>query len=313
MKEAHPADRPPVCVTGASGMIGRRIAQRLLTRGYPVRALARGDYAQGGVQVYKGGLGDEEVLDRFVHGAGALFHCAAELKDPARMQEVNVAGTERIVRLLARHGARYFCHISSAGVVGRTSQKWVDESTPCDPQNAYERTKLDAERIASRPISGCATVILRPTNVVDENHLGDLGLPASGSIASRLKAFVKGAECAHIVHADDVANAALHFLDKPAAPPRLFFVSLDEDPLNTVGHLWSLYHALAAGRDANGTVPIAHLPLFVPHVLRKVRGTGGNSGAVRYSSKRLAAEGFQFSLGVAGAVRQIILDRGASR
>jgi nucleoside-diphosphate-sugar epimerase len=309
MKEA--TDRPPVCVTGASGMIGRRIVQRLLTRGYPVRALTRGDYARDGVQIYKGGLADEAVLEQFMDRAGALFHCAAELRDPARMQEVNVAGTERIVRLLARHGARHFCHISSAGVVGRTSQQWVDESTPCDPQNAYERTKLDAERIASRPISGCATVILRPTNVVDENHLGDLGLPASGSTASRLKAFVKGAECAHIVHADDVADAALYFLERPAAQPRLFFVSLDEDPLNTVGNLWSLYQAMAAGREANAAVPIASLPLFVPHVLRKLRGTGGNSGAVRYSSRRLLAEGFEFSLGVAGAVRQIILDRGA--
>jgi nucleoside-diphosphate-sugar epimerase len=311
MKEAHPADRSPVCVTGATGMIGRRIVQRLLARGYPVRALVRGEYARTGVQVYKGALADEAVLEPFIDGAGALFHCAAELKDPARMQEVNVAGTERIVRLLARNGARHFCHISSAGVVGRTSQQWVDESTPCDPQNAYERTKLDAERIASRPISGCATVILRPTNVVDENHLGDLGLPASGSTASRLKALVKGAECAHIVHADDVADAALYFLERPAAQPRLFFVSLDEDPLNTVGNLWSLYRALAAGREASAAVPIAYLPLFVPHVLRKLRGTGGNSGAVRYSSKRLVAEGFEFSLGVAGAVRQIILDRSA--
>jgi nucleoside-diphosphate-sugar epimerase len=230
------------------------------------------------------------------------------------MQEVNVAGTERIVRLIARHGIKHFCHISSAGVVGRTSQRWVDESTPCNPQNAYERTKLEAERIASRSIPGCSTVILRPTNVVDENQLGELSLPASDTIRSRLKAFVKGGECAHIVHAADVADAALYFLDRPAELPRLFFVSLDDDPQNTVSSLWSLYQVLAAGRSSNAVVPAAHVPLLVPHLLRRLRrGRSGNSGAVRYSSRRLVAEGFKFELGVTGAVRQIILDRGGSR
>jgi hypothetical protein len=225
------------------------------------------------------------------------------------VQEVNVLGTEKIVGLVTRHRIGYFCYLSSAGVVGRTTQGWVDESTPCSPQNVYERTKFEAESIACVPIEGCSTVILRPTNVVDEDHLGELSLPANVSFKNRLKAFIKGGECAHIVHAEDVADAAIYFSSRPSQKPRLFFVSLDEDPLNTVANLWSLYRTNATDSCRSLASPFSHLPVGFPYWLRKISRQAGNSGSVRYSSKRLASEGFMFRFGVREAVNQIILDR----
>lgn len=297
------------CVTGASGMIGRRIVERLLARGYLVRALSRGRYANPRVQLFKAGLSDESELNRFIDGADMVFHCAAELNDASKMREVNVQGTERIVKLIRQHGIKYFCHVSSAGVVGSTSEILVDETTPCNPQNAYERSKWEAEQVAAGEIAGCSTVILRPTNVIDKKRLGELSLPVSGSFKSRLKAFVKGGECAHIVHAEDVADAAIYFIDRLAQKPRVFFVSCDDDPLNTVAGLWSLYHALADGHDGTVVTPIAHLPLAIPYFVRRLWRGGGNRGNVKYSSRRLIAEGFIFPLGVTGAVRKIIQDR----
>lgn len=305
-----PGEKPmTACVTGASGMIGRRIVQKLLARGCQVRALTRRDYVNQHVQVFKAGLSDEVQLEQFICGADMVFHCAAELTDESKMQEVNVLGTEKIVKLINRHRIRYFCHLSSAGVVGRTTQEWVDESTPCKPQNIYEQTKLEAETIARAPIEGCSTVILRPTNVVDENHLGELSLPINGSFKSRLKAFVKGGECAHIVHAEDVAEAAIYFSNQSLQNPRLFFVSLDADPLNTVANLWSLYRTNATGHHGNLVTPILHLPVAVPYFLRRMLRQTGNSGKVKYSSNRLASEGFRFGFGVRETVNQIILGR----
>lgn len=297
------------CVTGASGMIGRRIVRKLLARGCQVRVLTRRNYVNEDVQVFKAGLSDEACLEQFICGADMVFHCAAELRDVSKMQEVNVLGTGRIVKLINRYRTGYFCHLSSAGVVGSTTQKWVDESTPCRPQNTYERTKLEAETIACAPIEGCSTVILRPTNVVDENHLGELSLPVNVSLKSRLKAFVKGGECAHIVHAEDVAEAAIYFSTRLSQETRLFFVSLDDDPLNTVANLWSLYQANVTGSHRCCVTPFPHLPVAVPYFLRKMLCQAGNSGSVRYSSKRLASEGFRFRFGVRETVNQIILDR----
>jgi len=301
------------CVTGASGMIGHRIVQKLLARGCQVRVLTRRNYVDQRVQIFKGGLSDQTSLEQFICGADMVFHCAAELRDVSKMQEVNVVGTERIVKLINQYRVGYFCHLSSAGVVGSTSQEWIDESTPCRPQNAYERTKLEAERIAYRPIAGCSTVILRPTNVVDEDHLSELILPVSSSFISKLKAFVKGGECAHIVHAEDVAEAAIYFSERFASKPRLFFVSLDHDPLNTVAYLWSIYQAMVKGQGENKVTPLPHLPAFIPHILRRIAGKRANSGNVRYSSRQLISEGFKFSFEVGDVVRKIIFDRSRNK
>jgi hypothetical protein len=49
------------------------------------------------------------------------------------------------------------------------------------------------------------------------------------------------------------------------------------------------------------------VPLIIPHLLRKLIRGVGNRGDVRYSSAKLIAEGFKFSLGVNGCVKRIIL------
>jgi nucleoside-diphosphate-sugar epimerase len=294
-----------VCVTGATGMIGSRIARRLADQGYSVRVLARGRCELSNVRIFKAGLADESRLEEFVRGAEMIFHCAAELKDATRMHETNVVGTSRLMELAIRHKVRYFCHISSAGVIGKTTQTIVDEDTPCRPQNAYEKSKFEAEQLFQRGIGGCKVVILRPTNVVDSNHLGDLGLAVDGSITSMIKAFIKGGECAHLIHAGDVASAALHFIERPiSTSPRTYFVSCDADPLNTVSDLWRIYKTVTAGSELGKVFGFPHLPVFIPYALRFMSGRPANRGDVRYSAKRIESEGFRLAFGV----RQIVQD-----
>lgn len=298
------------CVTGASGMIGRRIVEKLLMLGYQVRVLTRRHYVNQRVRVFNACFADEATLDEFIRGADFVFNCAAELRDESKMWAVNVLGAEKITELVGKYHIKYYCHLSSAGVVGRTPQVFVDEDTPCQPQNHYEVTKFEAEKFAGRRIDGCNTIILRPTNVVDCEHMGELSFLVDGSINSLLKAFVKGGECAHIVHAEDVANAAVFFLDRPASrTPCIFFVSLDDDPLNTFSDLWSLYREMESPGKQKTITRIPHLPVIVPYGLRLLVGRPGNSGKVKYSSKRLVSAGFNYSLGVRKAIEKIFLER----
>lgn len=298
------------CVTGATGMIGRRIVEKLLALGYQVRVLTRRQYVNQRVRVFNASFADEATLDEFIRGADFVFHCAAELRDVSKMWAVNVLGTAKITELVDKYHIKYYCHLSSAGVVGSTSLEFVDEDTPCHPQNHYEVTKFEAEKFAARRIEGCNTIILRPTNVVDGEHLGELSLLVDGSINSLLKAFVKGGECAHIVHAEDVANAAVFFLERPSSrKPRLFFVSLDDDPLNMFSDLWALYREMEYLGKHSAITRIPHLPVIVPYGLRLLVGRPGNSGKVKYSSKRLISEGFSYSFGVRKTIEKIFLER----
>lgn len=294
------------CVTGASGNIGSKITAILLSHGYRVRVLSRKAYPTiSGVEVFNGDINDEVVLNNFMQDSQVLFHCAAELKDESRMWLVNVKGTELILKKAEKFGIRYFCYISSVGVIGNTDLKLVDESTSCNPENAYEKSKWAAEQLVTHGIIGCKVVILRPTNVVDEEKPGILSLPRSGSWIDLCKVFLTGGECAHIVHAEDVAEAAVYFVSCPPETVQCYIVSCDQEPLNTPAGLWALYNAYRRGRTVDTVRAIPHLPLSVPYVLRRIlRGTG-NMGDVRYSSKKLREAGFVFKLGLQGAVNRI--------
>jgi nucleoside-diphosphate-sugar epimerase len=294
------------------GMIGSRVTRNLVDRGFSVRVLTRRRCDLPNVEIFRSSLSDEHQLDKFVSGAEMIFHCAAELYDESRMQETNVAGTRRLIDLASRHKVRFFCHLSSAGVIGKVDQQIVDESTPCRPQNAYEKSKLEAERLFDTGIDGCKVVILRPTNVVDHDHLGELDIVVDGSATSWIKAVLKGSECAHLVHAEDVASAAVHFIDWPIFDnPRIYFVSRDADPLNTFAHIWRLYRVLLPDRGRLRMRCLPSLPMFVPYVLRRMVGRPSNRGDVRYSSARLESEGFQFAYGVDKVIRSIAFRDGA--
>lgn len=295
------------CVTGASGMVGSKIVQFLISRDYKVRALSRNQYFDDpNIELFCGGLGDEEVLRHFLMNARLLFHCAAELRDQSKMWDVNVIGTDRLLRIVRKSSIRYLCYLSSAGVVGRTNVKWVDEKTKCDPQDAYEQSKWAAEQLVAQGIDGCQIVILRPTNVIDNNHPGVLGLPMRSSWLDRIYVFLKGGECAHLLHAEDVAEAAMYFVSRPFNTPQCFFVSCDHEPLNTFAGLWSLYRANKNSGPVGSVRPVLHLPIIIPHLLRKLFRGRGNRGDVRYSSEKLISEGFKFHLGLEGAVKKII-------
>ena len=302
------------CVTGASGMVGSKIVRRLVLQRYKVRVLSRRKHFDDpDVELFRGGLEDEEVLKPFLSNAHLLFHCAAELYDESKMWDVNVLGTEQLLRIVKESNIQYLCYLSSAGVVGRTNVKWVNEETTCEPQNTYERSKWEAEQIVARGIDSCRIVILRPTNVVDEKRPGALALPIHGSFLNRLKVFMKGGECAHIVHAEDVAEAAMYFVSRPFNAPLCFFVSCDYELLNTFAGLWALYRTIENNRPVGSVRPVPHLPLIIPHILRKLCRGRGNRGDVRYSTEKLISEGFKFHLGVEGAVKQIISTLGPNQ
>jgi nucleoside-diphosphate-sugar epimerase len=295
------------CVTGASGMVGSKIVQRLTLQGYKIRTLSRSkQFDDTDVELFRGGLEDEEVLKSFLYNAGLLFHCAAELKDEARMWEVNVLGTERLLKLAGESGVRYFCHLSSVGVFGKTDFAWVNEETPCNPQNTYEKTKWEAEKLVAGGIDGCRVIILRPTNVIDEKQPGALALVMYRSFLNRVRIFIKGGECAHIIHADDVASAALHFISSSFDNPQCFIVSTDREPLNTYGELWNLCKAISKGSQQESIGPVLHLPVIVPHLVRLLKRGKSNRGNVRYSSAKLMSSDFIFPLGIKKAVQQVI-------
>lgn len=191
-------------------------------------------------------------------------------------------------------------------MVGKTNDKWVDEETKCNPQNAYERSKWEAEQIITRGINRCRIVIIRPTNVIDDKRLGALEVIRNRTIKNRIKIFFIGGECSHIIHVDNVAAAAIHFIGQPFDTPECFFVSCDHEAMNTFSGLWGLYHQPS---NQNSTINLnrpLYLPIIIPYLLRKIFKGTGNLGDVRYSSEKLISTGFRFPINIEDTVQRLL-------
>jgi len=297
-------------VTGASGMVGSKITRKLLQEGYEVRILTRKKaFHIDSTEVFVGDVSDERVLQSFLNNVSYLFHCAAELHNESKMWDINVLGTEKILDLIPASNITYFCYLSSVGVTGLTDSQVVDEKSKCNPQNVYEKSKWAAEQLVTKGIDNCNIVILRPTNVIDEQRPGVLALPIRNKWRDRLIVFLQGGESAHIVHAEDVADAAVYFINTHFEKPSHFIVSCDHEHSNTFGGLWSLYEAIQQGRSSESIASMIHLPIIIPHILRRLWMGACNYGNVRYSSEKLLSTGFRYRLSIEGAVRRIAESR----
>jgi len=298
------------CVTGASGMIGLCITKRLLEKGYIVRVLTRSaTFPLENVVCFQGSLSDVDVLESMLDSAEVVFHCAGELHDESKMYDVNVLGTERLARVAAEHGVGSFVHISSAGVTGPANTAWVDEATPCHPSNAYEVSKWEAEqRFASLNHGGMRLCILRPANVVDDERPGVLAMALRNVWTDRISLLIKGGESAHLVHAEDVAGAAL-FLAENETCSGTYLVGCDEDDRNTIAGVFNLARRKLGIDEYKGPVFSAAIPYY----LRCMRRGKSLHGRTQFSSARLIGAGFEFPLGLEAAIERVCACHGLNQ
>jgi nucleoside-diphosphate-sugar epimerase len=236
-----------------------------------------------------------------MEGCKVIFHCAAEKTDEQRMVVANVTATRSLFELARDMRIRYFCHLSSIGVIGRTRLTFVDESAACNPTNQYEATKLAAEEIVGEGLDGGRVVILRPTNIFGTETVHSM---LQKSFRSRIRTFVKGNECAHFVYVNDVVAASMYWLEAPSEScVETFIVSSDEE----TGNVHRDIQALLASRIATAPRPCkVSAPLFVPYCARLLRHGKTNYGDVIYSSRKINQEGFFFPFGLKAGLNDAI-------
>lgn len=137
-------------VTGAAGFLGSHIVRNLVARGEAVRSLDR----RPGVDLVAD-ITDRAAMDRAMLGVSRVIHVAAiyELgtRDVARMERVNVQGTENVLAA-ARDANVPAVHVSTVAALGPTGVALVDETHWNDesPRSAYAATKRAAHLVARR-------------------------------------------------------------------------------------------------------------------------------------------------------------------
>lgn len=206
-----------VLVTGATGLIGRRVVAQLLASGRRVRVLARDPRrlpveAIGRVWVVSGGLEDDGALRRAVDRVGTVLHLAACARPWSRRAEefaaVNVDGVARLLEAAAAAGVGRLVHVSTVLTLPALQAARRREPT------TYEATKLSGERLVERyAAAGASALVVHPTRVYGPGPLN----PANG-VTRLLALYLEGPVVlrlddhevqANYVHVDDVARGIL--------------------------------------------------------------------------------------------------------
>lgn len=162
-----------ILVTGATGFIGGRLAQRLAQDGAIVTGTGRNLAAvpflrEAGVTLQPADITDTTALRQLLAGQDVIFHLAAAMgrSDEAASRRINVAATADLVRLAAEAGVRRFIHTSSIAVYGPPTSPLIAEDHPLDLQQAapYGRTKAEGEQTARKVAAetGLELVVIRP-------------------------------------------------------------------------------------------------------------------------------------------------------
>lgn len=234
-----------ILVTGANGFVGRVVCRELLGSGYAVTGLVRkADSCVDGVQEWVHESKDFSGLDAdwpqwlsvdcVVHMAARVHVMREEVLDPlAEFRATNVDGSQRVAEAALRHGARRMVFVSSIKAVAETDAgQPLREDDAASPQDAYGRSKLEAERALLNfgARTGLDIVIVRPPLVygpgVRANFLSLMtaiarGVPLPiGSIGARRS----------IVFVGNLAQALAQCATDPRAARGCFHVADSDAP-----------------------------------------------------------------------------------
>ena len=185
-----------ILVTGGTGYLGGRLAERLLKAGHHVRLLVRdvpfarrklgNDY-----EMMPGDLARPEGLLDIVKGCDAVVHTAALVKNWARhpedFEQVNVAGSWALCEAALESGVVMFLYTSSFFALGPSPNgEPVDESALDHPAparffNDYHSTKYRSARLLKAfvprglPLAMVfPTVLYGPGAETDGNHVAKI-------------------------------------------------------------------------------------------------------------------------------------------
>lgn len=259
-----------VAITGATGYIGRHLVARHLSRGDTVRVLSRGDCSSLPETVgFSCDLaGYLPVPQGFAEGADVLYHCAAELRDSSRMEEVNVGGTAKLIEAAAGRIGRWV-QLSSVGAYGPVRTGWVDEASPERPRGPYERTKTQADELVRKAGAGggFAYTMLRPSTIFGNDMPNQSLAQWVGAIQRGLFFYIgKPGAMVNYVHVDSVVDALLLCATAEAAKNRCYIVSEEMEMERFVSLICQ-----TLGRPA----PRARMPEGVARMVSSVGGVLG--------------------------------------
>jgi nucleoside-diphosphate-sugar epimerase len=247
--------RKRVCITGGAGFIGSHLAQRLVDEN---EVVVYDNLHRNAIQFahldnhpnltfIKGDVMDADATRRAIDGCHIVIHCAAIAgvysvdRNAVTTMEVNMLGTNQVVRAALATGVERFVEFSTSEVYGPFIHKGKeDDLTTIGPVGenrwVYAASKLASEHLsfAHYKEDGLPLVIVRPFNVYGPRQVGDGAI--RGIILQALQHAVitlynDGTQIRAWCYVDDFVDGILRCAEAPQAIGHVFNVG---NPQGTV-------------------------------------------------------------------------------
>lgn len=271
-------------VTGASGFVGHAVCAELVGRGHDVAALVRRPgSAPAGTAAAIGDLGDAESLWRAVEAVhpDVVLHLAAEIasqRDPHKIAEVNVAGTQRMLDACTAADRPRFVFMSTV-VTGDAGGAVLDEESTLPVETAYGRSKQECEQLVRA--SGLQNVIIRPSHVYGAGGWYAEEIVRRLRAPGRLAVVGSGKNWWDVVRVEDVASASVDAAER-AQSGSLYHV-VDDEPI-------SCYDFIALTAQALGVGPPRRIPAWLAKLVAGADPVRAVVRSARSTSARIKAE-----------------------
>lgn len=163
-----------IAVTGATGGLGRSLAEFLLKQRYEVAALGRNERVGRelfvlGADFHGGNIADVDYVTKALNGCDVVVHCAGFASPFGKWEtfyEANVKGTENVLHAMRANKIQKLIHISTPSLYfsGKPRENIRESEKLPEPQGFYARSKLMADELVLKEVDmrGLNAVLIRP-------------------------------------------------------------------------------------------------------------------------------------------------------
>ena len=245
-------------VTGASGFLGRRLAEMLSDCGRKVRLLAREGsrldaLAARGLEIVRCSFADAEALGRAMDGVRIVYNCAGHSSDWGGWSDFRTANVDNVAALLEaalRSGSvERFVHVSTTDIYGYPVQPCDETFGFRDIGLPYNRSKGmgDELALAFHRERGLPVTVVRPATIFgprSKDWVVELGKLL---LAGRALTVDRGRTLAGLVYVDDVVHAMTGLAATAAAAGEAYNV-VDPAEITWRGYFDAVADALGVRR-----------------------------------------------------------------